>query len=216
MARSRERDLGQPEIGLALAWLRARSYLTQKEVVEGAASAGETISDVYYQMIETGKRKPSAPKLSALVQALGSDREELEGLVAARVWEGAPRGGYRFSRRPRPEVYGRAAMEALADVNGSGQWSSPVEATGQNAAFGLADSRPPDSSDASILRSAEPRTTLERNERMTFTPAKDRERGGTYDIKLQGELAELSDHFLRLPPKERQRLLEAARTARRG
>lgn len=212
MPRSRERELSQPEIGLALSWLRARSYLTQKEVVAATAAAGETISEVYYQMIETGKRKPSAPKLAAIVQALGSDRDELEGLVAARVWEGAPRGGYRF--RPQPEAYGRAAKEALADVNGSGRWSSPVEASTQNASFGLADSHP--ASQGGILRSAEPRTTLERNDRMTFTPEKDRARGQAYDIKLHGELTELTDHFLRLPPKERQRLLEAARAARRG
>jgi transcriptional regulator with XRE-family HTH domain len=215
MARSRERDFTQPELGQALAWLRARQYLTQQEVVAAVNQGPESLSSVYYQMLETGKRQPSAEKLDAVLQALSSDRSELEGLVAARVWEGSPSGRYRISaRRPRPEAYTRAAEEALKDVNGQGFWSTPVE--GPPASF---SARPQSLGRSPLLRSGRVRD-VEIDGQVVETPSVFAG-GGTaaqddLAAELRGQLAELSDHFLRLSPKARQELLTRARKLRRG
>jgi transcriptional regulator with XRE-family HTH domain len=108
----------RPELGDALAWLRDRARLTQR-----AASAAAGVSRIYLQKLEAGERAPSLDKLDDLLGALGSDRDELEGLLAARPWTAAPRRPPVRSRAPaRPEEYVLAAEAALA----SGSWSSPV------------------------------------------------------------------------------------------
>ena len=108
----------RPGLGQALAWLRDRARLTQREA---AAAAG--LSRIYLQKLEAGERAPSPARLDDLLGALGSDREELEGLLSARPWAAAPPPrSIRSRARARPEEYVRAAEGALA----GGPWSSPV------------------------------------------------------------------------------------------
>ncbi len=147
----------RPELGDALAWLRDRARLTQRAAAEAAG-----LSRIYLQKLEGGERSPSAEKLDALLVALGSGRDELEGLLASRPWAAAPPRPTVRSRAPaRPEEFVRAAEAAFA----AGPWSSPV----------VLDPAPP---------------------------------------TLAGELAELRDHYLNLPPDERLALLEDARRRR--
>ena len=108
----------RPGLGQALAWLRDRARLTQRE-----AAAGAGLSRIYLQKLEAGERAPSPAKLDDLLGALGSNREELEGLLSARPWTAAPQPKAVRSRAPaRPEEYVRAAEAAFA----GGPWSSPV------------------------------------------------------------------------------------------
>ena len=146
----------RPELGQALAWLRDRARLTQRAA---AKSAG--VSRIYLQKLEGGERSPSLDTLVAVLTALGSDRDELEALLASRPWASAPpRQAVRSRARARPEEYVRAAEAALAPA----QWSSPIE-------------------DASSPLTA-------------------------------GELAELRDHFLNLPRRDQEALLDEARRRR--
>jgi transcriptional regulator with XRE-family HTH domain len=116
--------LEHPELGRALAWLRARVRLTQREVVERVQRQGDTLSEVYYQALETGKRRPRLPKLEAILSALGSNHEELEGLLASAPWDHTPPTRARIrADTPKPAAYLAAAEAALAD----GVWSSEVE-----------------------------------------------------------------------------------------
>jgi transcriptional regulator with XRE-family HTH domain len=155
--------LDQPALGRALAWLRARMRLTQREVVERVQRRGETLSEVYYQALETGKRRPRLPKLDAILAALGSDRAELEGLLASAPWRHTPPTRARIrADTPKPAVYLAAAEDALA----GGVWSSEVEL------------------------------------------------GTLSDVRGRGELAELVDHYVNLPPADRELLLEQARRRR--
>jgi transcriptional regulator with XRE-family HTH domain len=150
----------RPELGDALAWLRDRARLTQR-----AAATAAGVSRIYLQKLEAGERAPSLDTLDALLGALGSDRGELEGLLAARPWTAAPRLPPVRSRAPaRPEEYVRVAEAALA----SGAWSSPI----------AVEAAPPD------------------------YPS------------VAGELAELRDHYLNLPPDGRRALLDEARRRR--
>jgi transcriptional regulator with XRE-family HTH domain len=150
----------RPELGQALAWLRDRARLTQRAAAEAAG-----LSRIYLQKLEAGERAPSLDKLDALLVALGSDRDELEGLLAARPWTAIPRRPPVRSRAPaRPEEYVRAAEAALA----SGPWSNPIAVA----------AAPPESP------------------------------------SVAGELAELRDHYLNLPPEARRTLLEEARRRR--
>jgi transcriptional regulator with XRE-family HTH domain len=206
--RSRERDFAQPELGQALAWLRARQYLTQKEVA-AQARRHEELSDIYYQLIEGGKRLPSKTKLDAVLSALDSDRSELEGLVAARVWEGTSRGSYRIrSARPRPEAYLRAAEETLAEGAQNGGWSSPITGPMDSTSTfaGLADGGSP-TPNLSV--------DLKRRSASISSPPYQGNEPDPADPVLRGQLAELSDHFLRLPPPKRLELLERARKLRK-
>jgi transcriptional regulator with XRE-family HTH domain len=110
----------RPELGEALAWLRDRARLTQR----GAAEAAR-MSRIYLQKLEGGERSPSIDKLDALLAALGSSRDELEALLAARPWANAPpRQAVRARVRARPEAYVQAAEAALAPA----MWSSPIAA----------------------------------------------------------------------------------------
>jgi transcriptional regulator with XRE-family HTH domain len=146
----------RPELGQALAWLRDRARLTQRAAAEAAG-----VSRIYLQKLEAGERSPSLDTLEALLSALGSDRDELEALLASRPWASAPpRPAVRSRARARPEEYVRAAEAALAPA----RWSSPIA--------------------------------------VAPSPV------------TAGELAELRDHFLNLPPGERQALLEEARRRR--
>ena len=110
----------RPELGQALAWLRDRARLTQRAAAQGAG-----VSRIYLQKLEAGARAPSLEKLDALLEALGSGRDELEALLASRPWSTAPpRQAVRARVRARPEEYVRAAEAALAPA----MWSSPIAA----------------------------------------------------------------------------------------
>ena len=149
----------RPELGEALAWLRDRARLTQRAAAEAAG-----LSRIALQTSVGGARPPPLDKLDALLVVLGSSREELEGLLAARPWAAAPPRRVVRSRAPaRPEEFVRAAEAALA----AAPWSSPIA-----------------TADA---------------------PA---------DAGLTGELAELRDHYVNLPPSEREALLAEARRRR--
>jgi transcriptional regulator with XRE-family HTH domain len=118
----------RPQLGDALAWLRDRARLTQRAAAEDAG-----VSRIYLQKLEGGERAPSLETLDTILAALGSDRDELEGLLASRPWASAPRRPAVRSRvRARPEEYVRAAEAALAPA----QWSSPIAATPPPATAG--------------------------------------------------------------------------------
>jgi transcriptional regulator with XRE-family HTH domain len=118
----------RPELGDALAWLRDRARLTQRAAAEDAG-----VSRIYLQKLEGGERAPSLETLDTILAALGSDRDELEGLLASRPWAASPRRPAVRSRvRARPEEYVRAAEAALAPA----QWSSPIAATPPPATAG--------------------------------------------------------------------------------
>jgi transcriptional regulator with XRE-family HTH domain len=109
----------RPELGYALAWLRDRARLTQRAAAEAAG-----LSRIYLQKLEAGERSPSLAKLEALLAALGSDRDELAGLLEARPWSAAPPRSPVRSRAPAaPAAYVAAAQAALSDAS----WSSPIE-----------------------------------------------------------------------------------------
>jgi transcriptional regulator with XRE-family HTH domain len=151
----------RPGLGEALAWLRDRARLTQRAAAEAAG-----LSRIYLQKIEGGERAPALDKLEALLEALGSSRDELEGLLAARPWAAAPPRHAVRSRAPaRPQEFVLAAEAALA----AAPWSSPIA---------TADAPAP------------------------------------HDAALAGELAELRDHYVNLPPSEREALLAEARRRR--
>jgi transcriptional regulator with XRE-family HTH domain len=104
------------ELGHALAWLRDRARLTQ-----AAAAQGAGVSRIYLQKLEAGERSPSTDRLHALLDALGSSPEELDGLLAARPWAATP---------PRPRVRSRAPaayVAAAEEALSAEPWSSPVE-----------------------------------------------------------------------------------------
>lgn len=108
-----------PGLGEALAWLRDRARLTQRSAAEAAG-----LSRIYLQKLEAGERSPSVDRLDALLGALRSGREELEGLLASRPWEAAPGRPRVRSRAPAaPAAYVAAAEDAL----GEAPWSSPVQ-----------------------------------------------------------------------------------------
>jgi transcriptional regulator with XRE-family HTH domain len=118
----------RPELGEALAWLRDRARLTQR-----AAAAVAGVSRIYLQKLEAGERSPSLHRLDSLLAALGSDRDELDALLASRPWAQAPpRRPVRARVRARPEEYVRAAEAALAPA----MWSSPIEAPPQPVTAG--------------------------------------------------------------------------------
>jgi transcriptional regulator with XRE-family HTH domain len=126
MGRGRHVERAEPELALALRWLRHRAHLTQAAV---AQSAG--LSRSYYEQLEAGRRHPGPEARAALLAALRADEAELSALLVHRPWEqgepGAP--GYRVSRRtPRPADFGRAARAALAEAGAGETWSAPVEA----------------------------------------------------------------------------------------
>jgi transcriptional regulator with XRE-family HTH domain len=182
-----------PELGPALAWLRARARLTQAEVVErvfeqqrGRPHAErETLSAVYYQLLETGKRTPRTPKLAALLAALGSDQAELEGLLATQPWRHVPTSKARISKHtPRPAAYAAAADDAFA----GGVWSSPIASGATRFA--------PDGTAGH-----------------TKGPVPDQLRA---QQQSRGELSELVDHFENLSQRDRRALLEKARHLRFG
>jgi transcriptional regulator with XRE-family HTH domain len=186
-------SFSDPELGPALAWLRARARLTQAEVVErvfeqqrGRPQAErETLSAVYYQLLETGKRTPRTPKLAVLLAALGSDQAELEGLLAAQPWRHVPTSKARISKHtPRPAAYALAADEALAGR----VWSSPIAASPTRFA--------PDGEDNG-----------------TEEPVQDELRALQ---QRRGELSELVDHFENLSQRDRRALLGRARRLRFG
>jgi transcriptional regulator with XRE-family HTH domain len=93
-----------PELSRALTWLRLRARLTQDQVARKVTASGESLAASYYSELERGeiKRKdkkgqqlsrpvyPSTQKLDAILTALGSDRTELEGLLASTPWQLSP------------------------------------------------------------------------------------------------------------------------------
>lgn len=98
-----------PELPAALHWLRRRASLTQGEVAERAQQSGQSLSEVYYRQCEGGRKTPSNPTLAAILVALGSDFDELDGLLSYAPWsdESSNRNdGPRLRRStPKPALY---------------------------------------------------------------------------------------------------------------
>ncbi len=105
----------QQELGDAIAWLRLRVGLAQREV-----AADADCSRVFLQKIESGERFPSAETLDAILAALDASRLELEGLLQARPWADAPN----WEREPRRRA---ATVLAYERSRGKGTWSDPVK-----------------------------------------------------------------------------------------
>jgi transcriptional regulator with XRE-family HTH domain len=111
MARGPLNKYEHSELGPALEWLRRRVSLTQEEVAERTQSQGTSLSSVYYSQIERGK-SPSVPMLEGILGAVGSDFDELEGLLAHKPWATSPQleRKVRMSRSaPKSPLYDLAA-----------------------------------------------------------------------------------------------------------
>jgi transcriptional regulator with XRE-family HTH domain len=121
------------ELKYALRWLRHRLRLTQSEVADAVKNLGGTLSLRHYQELEGGQKHPSPDLRLQLLRALGSDEDEMHGLLETRPWAERPLGRYHPSRvLPRPDEYvaaGRRALEALPD---GATWSSSVAFEGGN------------------------------------------------------------------------------------
>jgi transcriptional regulator with XRE-family HTH domain len=119
-----------PELKYALRWLRHRLRLTQTEVAEGVRQQGGAVSLRHYQELEAGAKHPSPDLRTLILRVLGSDDDELHGLLQTRPWAERPLGRYYPSRvLPRPDVYVAAGRRALEALPGDAIWSSPIAAT---------------------------------------------------------------------------------------
>jgi hypothetical protein len=89
MARVRPDLFVHPHLGAALRHLRTRGAppLRQADVAARKAGAGTGISGVWVWQLAAGKGHPTHATLDALLRALGSDRAELDRLLAERPWE---------------------------------------------------------------------------------------------------------------------------------
>lgn len=124
---ARDRPL---ELRYALRWLRHRLRLTQGEVAEAVRNQGGAVSLRHYQEVEAGKKHPSPELRTQILRALGSDDDELHGLLQTRPWAARPLGRYYPSRvLPRPDAYVAAGRRALEALPGDATWSSPVAST---------------------------------------------------------------------------------------
>jgi hypothetical protein len=118
-----------PELKFALRWLRHRLRLTQGEVAEGVRGQGGAVSLRHYQEVEAGTKHPSPDLRTQILRVLGSDDDELHGLLQTRPWAERPLGRYYPSRvLPRPDVYVAAGRRALEALPADAIWSTPVAA----------------------------------------------------------------------------------------
>ncbi len=102
MARVRHDDLTAHDgLAVALRWLRHRRRLTQPALREAVTAAGGSISLIYIQQLEAGRKRPSPRMLDLLLAALGSDRDELRTVLADTTDAPTPARdrGWRPSRR---------------------------------------------------------------------------------------------------------------------
>ena len=84
----------------------------------------------HYQELEAGAKHPSPDLRTLILRVLGSDDDELHGLLQTRPWAERPLGRYYPSRvLPRPDVYVAAGRRALEALPGDAVWSSPIAAT---------------------------------------------------------------------------------------
>ncbi|MGH2885830.1 MAG: helix-turn-helix domain-containing protein [Solirubrobacteraceae bacterium] len=116
MARGPLTKYEHPELPNALGWLRGRVRMTQSEVAQAAG-----ITSVYYSQLERGAvnsegsaKYPSVSALQSVLQALSSDMDELDGLLAHKPWVDTPETLRRASRMnrasPRPALYGEVKL----------------------------------------------------------------------------------------------------------
>lgn len=85
-------------------------------------AGGGTISVIYIQQLEAGRKHPSPAMLDALLAALGSDRGELAEVCELCPWDEAPAGGWRPGRSDPVRA---TVVEAMA---GQATWSDEVVA----------------------------------------------------------------------------------------
>ena len=139
-----------PELKYVLRWLRHRLRLTQTEVAEGVRHQGGAVSLRHYQELEAGTKHPSPDLRMQILRVLGSDDEELHGLLQTRPWAERPLGRYYPSRvLPRPDVYVAAGRRALEALPSDAIWSNPVATTS------LADAAPKINSARAIMAELE-------------------------------------------------------------
>jgi transcriptional regulator with XRE-family HTH domain len=117
------------ELKYVLRWLRHRLRLTQAEVAGAVRQQGGTLSLRHYQEVEGGQKHPSPELRVQLLRGLGSDEDEMRGLLETRPWAERPLGRYYPSRvLPRPDEYVAAGRRALEALPADATWSSPVVA----------------------------------------------------------------------------------------
>jgi len=115
-----------PELPVALDWLRHRANLTQGQVAKRVQEAGHSLSEVYYRQCESGLKTPSNPTLASILAAVGSDFDELDGLLTHAPWDAISEPqqgrseGYRLRQStPKPALYSppvTAVMKSLAST----------------------------------------------------------------------------------------------------
>lgn len=119
MSENRRQDPEWEPRGAALRWLRERMRLTQTEVAERVREAGGQLSEVHYRQLERGRRGSSPSTLALVLEALGSDQLEFQGLLKTQPWEvrsssSTGTGGWRpRSNSAKPDaLYGAIAPES--------------------------------------------------------------------------------------------------------
>lgn len=132
MSRGPQDKFEHDQLGPALAWLRARQRLTQRDVAE-RASTQTSCSPAYYADLERGRRAPSTRMLGAVLSALASDEAELSGILTTQPWQRTPQGS--ASWRPSTGTPDMAAYYAAPDDGAAlAAMTAPVAARGLAAA----------------------------------------------------------------------------------
>lgn len=75
-----------PDLARALRHLRERAGLSARGLSDRVAERGGSVSAVYYRQIEAGRRFPSPPARTAILEALDSSDVELANLLRERPW----------------------------------------------------------------------------------------------------------------------------------
>jgi transcriptional regulator with XRE-family HTH domain len=88
MARGPRNKYENDNLGVALRWLRASVGLRQSEVASNASDHGQELSVPYYSECERGTKFPSQAKLDVILEALGTNRSELDELLDQQPWSG--------------------------------------------------------------------------------------------------------------------------------
>lgn len=183
MSRGPKTKFEDPSLGQALSWLRARTHLTQGQVCERAQMVGQSLSEVYYGLCERGQRYPSEKSLLVILEALGSSREELEGLLNHKPWQITPKEESHYrSLRSTPKAFVSPPQSAFAQTQ-EGEALGGIK-TNARSSLGV---------------SFDARSGISQNQTSGASPS------------VYGELAEISSLFINLPRSDQLNLLGYAR-----
>jgi transcriptional regulator with XRE-family HTH domain len=119
----------EPGLAPALRYLRLRAQVTQRAVCDAVRASGGEISVIYLSMLERGQRNPSPQMLDRLLEALGSDRDELSRLHQQQPWASARMIATSSAPRMRPPP-------PAPPASSSAPWSTDVALATPTASIG--------------------------------------------------------------------------------